>query len=103
MKYYKILKDNPCLSGMEYKEGLIEDIWPFNSNGLGERGLYFASVDILGKLNDGTKIADVEIPNGVEVVEENKYKITTFKSNSIILKNIRVINLEVIKENDYIL
>ncbi len=95
MKYYKILKDDLKHHDMQYKEGLNTDINGFDSKPCCGGGLFFSDAKhIFEFLDYGTKIAEVEIPDGVDVIQVS----TKFKAHSIILKNIRVIDLGAIKE-----
>ena len=94
-KYYKILPENMCCLGFQYKEGLNIDTNTIDKERFG-CGLHFANKKhILKFCGYGTMIAEVEIPKDAVVYHfGNK-----FKADRIILKNLRpLLNVETLKE-----
>jgi len=78
-KYYKILNEDECHHGMQYKNGLNTDVLPFNPSGSCEPGgIYFSDVEnILEFAGYGPWIREVTLPEGEEVYKDpvgNKYK-----------------------------
>ena len=88
--YAKILHSSLCHYGFIYKIGLNIDTIPFNPKGECQSGgLYFCKYsDIYLYLDNGTLIADVEIPEDAIVYHEKNKK---SKANKLIIKNIRPI------------
>ncbi len=91
MKYYKIMNDNLKHRGMQYQIGLNTNIEPFNTIPYCGKGLFFTSVEnIFGFMYHGCKIAEIEIPEGEQIVQiDNK-----FKAHRIIIKNVYDINVD---------
>jgi hypothetical protein len=94
--YVKILNESMVHNKFKYKLGLNTDHIPFNPSGSGEPGgLYFTDLDNFYKfLEYGTLIADVKVPEGVEIYADpvgdnaHPYK---WKAPSIIISNVRSI------------
>ncbi len=104
-KYVKILRESMQHHHFKYKLGLNTDHIPFNPSGSCEPGgLYFTDINnFYTFLQYGTLIADVVIPEGVEIyadpecIKGRPYK---WKAPSIIISNIRLIN-DLPQWNDY--
>ena len=85
MKFYKILNEDECHQGMQYKTGLNTDILPFNPSGNCEDGgIYFAREDILAFLHHGPWVREVALPEGEEVYE-NPRSPKKWKAHKVIL------------------
>ena len=98
MKYYKITNKEENHNGLQYHDGLIEDIKPFNPSGSCKSGgIYFASKDILVFLDYGPWIREVTLPDGEEVYE-NPGSPKKYKSHKVILGKRKEIDLDVIKD-----
>ncbi len=99
-KYVKILNESMLHNRFEYKLGLNTDHIPFNPSGSCEPGgLYFTDLNNFYKfLEYGTLIADVEVPEGVEIYADPDGD--KWKAPSIIISNIRLIN-DLPQWNDY--
>ncbi len=105
LKYVKILHESMFHCGFEYKLGLNVDHRPINPYGFCEPDrLCFTVLDTFYKfLDHGTLIADVEVPEGVDIYAEptrdnsQPYK---WKAHSIIISNIRKVS-ELPQWNDY--
>ena len=84
--YFKILGEDLTYNGYTYHEGLNIDPNPFDPTPDYGNGLFFADEkEILRFCDYGTKIAEVIIPEGEEIVQvEEKYK-----AHRIILGEIR--------------
>lgn len=89
--YYKILNEKLYHNSFQYKEGLNEDTIPFNPiPKCGKGGLFFADINnILVFMDFGTKIANVSLPEGENVVKVTNCGIEKYKAHRIILSNIR--------------
>ena len=86
MKYYKILRSDMTHHGFKYHEGLNIDTEPFDETPYCGGGLFFSDKQsILAFCGYGSLIAEVEIPNGEQIVQVR----SKYKSHAIILKNIK--------------
>jgi hypothetical protein len=106
MKYYKILNEDECHNGLQYKTGLNVDILPFYPHGDCEPGgIYFAREDILNFLSYGPWIREVTIPPRVRVYKNPGYPVK-WKAKRVILGRRRRITdrlvLGLIKEGAHI-
>jgi hypothetical protein len=90
-KYVKILHESMKHKGFKYQLGLNTDHIPFNPFGsCGPGGLYFTDLANFYKfLDHGTLIADVEVPEDVEIYADPDGD--KWKSPSIIISNVRSI------------
>jgi len=85
MKFYKILNEDECHHGMQYKTGLNTDILPFNPKGDCEKGgIYFAREDIFSFLGYGPWVREVSLPKDEEVYE-NPDSPKKWKAHRVIL------------------
>lgn len=90
-KYVKVMNNKCCHYGMQYKDGLNEDIHPFVSKETcGKGGLYFCKLrDIHNWIHICYQwmeyIWDVEIPEGEEIIDMGD----KLKAHRIILSNKR--------------
>jgi len=85
MKFYKILNEDECHHGMQYKTGLNTDVLPFNPRGdCEDGGIYFARKDILAFLCYGPWVREVTIPDGEEVYS-NPGSLKKWKAHRVIL------------------
>ena len=97
MKYYKILNEEECHNGLQYKTGLNVDPLPFNPSGdCKPGGIYFAREDILAFLNHGSWIREVIIPEDAQVYE-NPGEPKKWKADKVILRERERIDVDVIK------
>ncbi len=104
-KYVKILHESMQHRGFKYKLGSNTDHIPFNPSGSCEPGgLYFTDINNFYKFLDyGTLIADVKVPEGVEIYADpdrdnsQPYK---WKAPSIVISNVRSIK-DLPQWNDY--
>ena len=79
MTYYKITNESENHYGLQYQDGLVEDIIPFAQEGsCCDGGIYFSDEkNILEFLNYGVFIREIEIPNDAQMVknpEGNKWR-----------------------------
>jgi hypothetical protein len=96
MKYYKITNEEENHHGLQYKDGVVEDIWPFNPSGnCMPGGIYFASKDILAFLSYGVWIREV---TPIGKIYENPGSPKKYKAHKIKLGRRRKITLNVIKK-----
>jgi hypothetical protein len=85
MKFWKITNDQENHNGMQYHDGLNEDILEFRPSGDCESGgIYFASKDILAFLSYGPWIREVTLPENEEVYE-NPGTPVKYKAHRVIL------------------
>jgi len=85
MKFWKITNDQENHNGMQYHDGLNEDILEFNPSGdCDPGGIYFASKDILEFLDYGPWIREVTLPENEEVYE-NPGTPVKYKAHRVIL------------------
>jgi hypothetical protein len=98
--YVKILNESMAHNGFKYKLGLNTDHIPFKPSGSCESGgLYFTDLDNFYKfLEYGTLIADVKVPEGVEIYTDPVGD--KWKASSIIISNVRSIK-DLPQWNDY--
>jgi len=94
--YYKLLKPDLTHYDFIYKEGLNVLIEPFNPNSeCGEGGLYFSDMDNIFKwiaiynYNRDLLIACVHLPEDAQNISIDDYGRKKYKSDKIILSNIR--------------
>jgi hypothetical protein len=98
VKYYKILDENECHNGLQYKTGLNIDPIPFNPSGECQPGgMYFTREFILYFLNWGVWIREVTLPPDAQVYKD-PFSVDKWKADKIILGERRRITSEVIKE-----
>ena len=84
--YFKILADDLCHNGFQYKEGLNVDTNIFDETPSCGGGLFFSDEkNIIEFCNYGNKIAVVTVPEGKQIVKVNN----KFKSHSVIISDIR--------------
>jgi hypothetical protein len=85
MKFWKITNDLENHHGMQYHDGLNEDILEFNPHGnCRPGGIYFASKDILAFLSYGPWIREVTLPESEEVYT-NPGTPVKYKAHRVIL------------------
>ena len=83
--YFKILNEDECYNGMQYKTGLNVDILPFVSAGNCQPGgIYFASKDIFAFCDYGPWVREVTLPEDEEIYQ-NPGEPLKFKSHKVIL------------------
>jgi len=98
MKFYKITNEKECHHGLQYHDGLNEDIVPFNPSGDCETGgIYFAREDILSFLIYGPWIREVTLPEDAQIYK-NPLSPVKWKADKVILGKRREINPETIQE-----
>lgn len=93
-KYYKILADNMHQKGFQFKEGLNVDDKPFDPTPTCKNAFFFTTKgNIHNFLGYGNLIAEVEIPEGEQVVkvQEHEYSNIKFKAHQMILKNVKTL------------
>jgi hypothetical protein len=96
MKYYKITNKEENHNGLQYHDGINEDICPFNPSGdCIPGGIYFASRDILAFINYGYWIREV-MP--LSEIYENPGSPKKYKAHKVKLDPRRKIDLNIIKE-----
>ena len=97
MNFYKILNEEECHYGLQYKTGLNIDPIEFNPSGdCQPGGIYFAKENILAFLHVGHWIRKVTIPEDAQIYE-NPGEPKKWKADKIILGEREEINLKVIK------
>jgi hypothetical protein len=97
MKFYKITNEEECHYGLQYHDGLVEDILPFNPTGsCTPGGIYFASEDIPAFLHYGPWIREVTIPEDAQVYK-NPGSPNKWKADKVLLGPRRRIDISVIK------
>jgi hypothetical protein len=71
-KYYKITNESEIHNGLQYQDGLVEDILSFAQEGsCCPGGIYFSDEkNILEFLNYGVFIREIEIPNDAQMVKD---------------------------------
>ena len=98
MKFYKITNEEECHHDLQYHDGLVEDIKPFNPSGdCTPGGIYFAREDILFFLNYGPWIREVTIPPGAQIYK-NPGKPEKWKADKVYLHPRRRLDTAVIRE-----
>ena len=96
MKYYKITNKEERHHGLQYHDGEVTDILPFNPKGdCQSGGIYFAREDILAFLEYGPWIREV---TPIGEVYENPGLPKKWKAHKVVLGPRRKITLEIIKE-----
>jgi ankyrin repeat protein len=96
MKYYKITNQKENHYGLQYHDGEVTDILPFNPQGdCQSGGIYFAREDILSFLYCGPWIREV---TPIGKIYKNPGSPKKWKAHKVILGKRRKITLKVIKE-----
>jgi ankyrin repeat protein len=96
MKYYKITNQDETHHGLQYHNGEVTDIIPFNPQGDCQRGgIYFAREDILAFIDYGPWIREV---TPVGKIYKNPGSPKKWKAHKVVLGKRRKITLEIIKE-----
>jgi hypothetical protein len=99
MKYYKILNKEECHNGLQYKDGLNEDLLPFAEKGSCiAGGIYFASKDIFAFLNYGPWLREVTIPDDAKMIKDPGGSPEKFRANKVILGPRRRVDIDAIIE-----
>jgi len=97
MDYYKILNEEECHYGLQYKFGLNIDPIKFNPSGdCRPGGIYFSKEDILYFIDYGPWIRKVTLPEDAQIYE-NPSKPKKWKADKIILGKKEKISAKVIK------
>lgn len=85
--YFKITNENEHHYGIKYKDGLINDIVPFNDNpndSCCAGGIYFSDEkNILNFLSYGPWIRQIEIPKDAQFVKDNKNLKTKWRADKL--------------------
>ncbi len=98
MKFYKITNEKECHQGLQYHDGLVKDILPFNPYGdCTSGGIYFSSEDILCFLAYGPWLREVTIPKDARVYE-NPGSPKKWKADQVRLGPRRRIDAQVVME-----
>ena len=98
MNYYKITNEKENHNGLQYQDGVITDVIPFNPSGdCAPGGIYFIREDIFAYLSYGPWIRRVELLED-SLVYENPGSPKKWKADKVFLHSRREINLDVIKE-----
>ena len=98
MKFYKVTNEKECHKGLQYHDGLVKDILPFNPYGdCASGGIYFSSEDILCFLEYGPWLREVTIPKDARVYE-NPGSPKKWKADQVRLGPRRRIDAQVVRE-----
>lgn len=85
--------------GLQYHDGLNEDILPFNPQGVCEpEGLYYARKDIFAFISYGPWIREVTLCSDSKIYKDPDRNVEKWKTNKFILGSRRRIDVKIIQE-----